>query len=67
MAKTKVKTRKTVSKRFKVTGTGKLVHRTQGRRHLRRNKSKSRQRRQDKPALITNTKEIVRIKRFIQT
>lgn len=44
----KIKTRKVASKRFKVTGTGKLVHRVQGARHLRRKKDKRRQRRQDR-------------------
>jgi len=43
-----MKTRKVASKRFKVTGTGKLVHRVQGARHLRRKKSKRQQRRQDR-------------------
>jgi len=35
----KLKTRKIVMKRFKVTATGKILHRTQGMRHLRANKS----------------------------
>lgn len=34
------KTRKAVAKRFKVTGTGKLMRRKPGHRHLLRNKSK---------------------------
>jgi large subunit ribosomal protein L35 len=33
------KTRKSVAKRFKVTGSGKLVRRKPGHRHLLRNKS----------------------------
>jgi len=45
----KMKTKKIAKKRFTVTKTGKVMHRVQGARHLRRNKSKSRQRRQDKP------------------
>ena len=45
----KMKTKKMVAKRFKVTATGKLMHRVQGSRHLRRKKSKVRQRRQDNP------------------
>ena len=36
----KIKTHKATAKRFRRTGTGKLVARTQGRGHLRRNKSK---------------------------
>ncbi len=41
MAKSyKQKTRKGAAKRFKVTGTGKILRRTQNMRHLRANKSK---------------------------
>lgn len=36
----KQKTRKSVAKRFKVTASGKVLHRVQGMRHLRRKKSK---------------------------
>jgi large subunit ribosomal protein L35 len=61
----KMKTKKIVAKRFKVTKTGKLLHRTQGARHIRRNKSKSRQRRQDKPAQVTTRKYLVSVKRLL--
>lgn len=47
MKKQKMKTKKIVTKRFRVSASGKLMHRVQGARHLRRKKSKSRQRRQD--------------------
>ena len=40
MAKLKQKTRKGVSKRFKVTASGKVLRRNQNMRHLRRKKSK---------------------------
>ena len=40
MKKYKVKTRKGAARRFKVTGSGKIMRRVQNRRHLRRNKSK---------------------------
>jgi large subunit ribosomal protein L35 len=33
------KTRKSVSKRFKVTGSGKVIYRSAGKRHNLRNKS----------------------------
>ncbi len=46
--KNKKKTRKIAAKRFKITGTGKLVHRVQGARHIRRRKDKRQQRRQDR-------------------
>ncbi len=38
--KTKQKTRKIVAKRFKLTGTGKVMRRMPTMRHLRRKKSK---------------------------
>ncbi|MGB9883334.1 MAG: 50S ribosomal protein L35 [Microgenomates group bacterium] len=40
MAKNKVKTRKSAAKRFKITATGKLLHRSKGFRHLRSKKNK---------------------------
>lgn len=39
MKKTKIKTRKIVTKRFKITKAGKILRRTQNMRHLRRKKS----------------------------
>lgn len=63
----KVKTKKIASKRFKITKNGKVLYRVQGARHLRRNKSKSRQRRQDKPAQLNNTKFARTIKGFMYT
>lgn len=63
----KMKTKKIVSKRFKVTKTGKVMHRGQGGRHLRSKKSKARQRRQDAPKEITNIRYSRTIKRFLNT
>lgn len=40
MKKNKTRVRKIVAKRFKVTGTGKIMRRRQNSRHLRTNKSK---------------------------
>jgi large subunit ribosomal protein L35 len=40
MKKYKQKTRKGAAKRFKITGTGKVMRRNQNMRHLRRKKSK---------------------------
>jgi large subunit ribosomal protein L35 len=57
----KLKTRKIAAKRFKLTKTGKIVHRTKGARHIRGSKSKARQRRQDSPKTLTNTKFIKKI------
>ena len=55
------KTRKSVSKRFKVTGTGKVVFRTSGKRHFLRSKTAKQRRRmgQDKVASAG-------VKRFVQ-
>jgi large subunit ribosomal protein L35 len=39
-----IKTKKSVSKRFKITGTGKVVFRGAGRRHLLQGKSSKRRR-----------------------
>ncbi len=47
----KAKTRKAVAKRFKVTGTGKILRRRKGKRHLAENKSRKRKRRLGSPAL----------------
>ena len=62
-----MKTKKIVTKRFKITKRGKVVHRVQGARHLRSKKSKARQRRQDAPHTMTNTKYIRVVKQYMQT
>jgi large subunit ribosomal protein L35 len=49
----KQKTRKSAAKRFKVTRTGKVIHRAQGMRHLRRKKSKRQIRGFRTPRVIT--------------
>ena len=49
------KTRKAVAKRFKVTGTGKVLRRKQGKRHILQKKSSKRKRSLGKPALVDNT------------
>lgn len=45
MSKNKVKTRKSVTKRFKITKTGKVLRRRNFRRHLKASKSAKRIRR----------------------
>ncbi len=40
MQKIKLKTRKGAARRFKITGSGKVLRRNQNMRHLRRKKSK---------------------------
>ena len=49
------KTRKAVAKRFKVTGTGKVLRRKQGKRHILQKKSSKRKRALGKPALVDDT------------
>lgn len=46
------KTKKSVAKRFKVTGTGKIVRAKAGRRHLATGKSAKRKRQLAKPGLV---------------
>jgi large subunit ribosomal protein L35 len=47
------KTRKSVSKRFKITGTGKVLRRKQGRRHLLISKNAKRKRKLAKVGLAS--------------
>lgn len=55
MARTsgKAKTRKAVAKRFKVTGTGKVLRRKQGKRHLLQNKNRKRKRNLGRVTLVS--------------
>jgi large subunit ribosomal protein L35 len=46
------KTRKSVAKRFKVTATGKVLRRKQGKRHILQNKNRKRKRNLGKVALV---------------
>ncbi|MGB0292207.1 MAG: 50S ribosomal protein L35 [Luteolibacter sp.] len=50
----KAKTRKAVAKRFKVTGTGKVLRRRQGKRHLLQNKNRKRKRRLGQATLVSD-------------
>ena len=50
----KAKTRKAVAKRFKVTGSGKILRRKQGKRHLLQKKSRKRKRNLGKATLVSN-------------
>lgn len=61
----KIRTRKVATKRFKVTKSGKLIHRTQGARHLRRKKNKTRQRRQDQMRQVTTPAFERTVKNFL--
>ena len=46
------KTRKATSKRFKITATGKVLRRKQGKRHLLESKSRNRKRRLGKVGVV---------------
>lgn len=48
------KTKKSIAKRFKLTGTGKLVRRTPGFRHLLATKSSKQKRRASKDKLVAD-------------
>ncbi len=60
----KLKTKKIVAKRFKVTGTGKIMRMHQNSRHLRSHKSKQALRRFAKPVQVAKNIDSV-IKSFI--
>ena len=50
-----IKTKKSVAKRFKITGTGKVMRSRAGRRHLAQTKNAKRLRRLGKMALVDKT------------
>ena len=51
----KMKTRKAIAAKVKVTGTGKLLRRQAGKRHLATGKSSKRKRQLGRPALISES------------
>ncbi|MFW0791545.1 50S ribosomal protein L35 [Gordonia sp. CPCC 205333] len=60
----KAKTHKGTAKRFKVTGSGKIVRQKAGRRHLLEHKSSRRTRRLDGTAVVSEN-DAPRIKRLL--
>jgi large subunit ribosomal protein L35 len=62
--KYKLKTYKAAAKRFRMTGTGKIVRTKGGKSHLRRRKSKRVKRMFDKTIVVETKGEIKRIKRL---
>ena len=64
MKKLKQRTRSGVAKRFKITGTGKVLRRHQNMRHIRKNKSKKAIRAYRKPVEVTG-KWARKIKRML--
>lgn len=53
----KAKTRKAVAKRFKVTGSGRVLRRKQGKRHLMRRKNSKRRRSLGQATLVSPADE----------
>ncbi len=62
--KYKLKTYKAAAKRFRVTGTGKIVRTKGGKSHLRRRKSKRVKRALDKGIIVENAADRKRIMRL---
>jgi len=61
----KLKTKKSIAKRFKITGTGKIKHFCSGKSHLLAKKSSKRKRRLKKAKILKNKGDIKTIKRFL--
>ncbi|CDR95733.1 ribosomal protein L35, putative [Babesia bigemina] len=57
----KPKTNKSVAKRFKITGTGKIMYKRAGRSHLQRKKNQGAKRRLRRAVQLTNPKMIRKI------
>jgi len=62
--KYKLKTHKATAKRFRVTGTGKVVRTKGGKSHLRRRSSKRNKRQFDKMQPVENSKDAKRVRRL---
>ncbi|MEW6086845.1 MAG: 50S ribosomal protein L35 [bacterium] len=61
----KLKTKKGAAKRFKITGSGRILRRKAGRSHILTSKQKSRKRTLGEPALVSKGEE-KSIKRLLQ-
>jgi large subunit ribosomal protein L35 len=62
--KFKIKTHKATAKRFRVTGTGKVVRTKGGKSHLRRRTAKRTKRLLDKTLEVTHTADARRVRRL---
>ncbi len=62
--KFKIKTHKATAKRFRLTGTGKVMRTKGGKSHLRRRSSKRTKRQFDKSLEVTHTADAKKIKRL---
>jgi len=61
----KIKTHKATAKRFKLTGTGKLVRSKGEKRHLRRNRSKRAKRSAWRMVEVETSGEVKRVSRLL--
>jgi len=61
----KLKSHSGAKKRFRVTGTGKIMHQTQGRRHLLIGMSSNRRRRFLGDNVLSNAKQIKSLKALL--
>ena len=61
----KLKTKKGVSKRFKLTKKGKIKYNAGGKSHLQTNKKSSRVRKLRKSKLVDNVKEVKYLKKML--
>jgi len=61
----KIKTHKSTAKRFRVTGTGKIMRLKGHRSHLRRNRAKRARRLYDRNIEVTNAGEVKRIQKLV--
>ncbi|HOV21533.1 MAG TPA: 50S ribosomal protein L35 [Candidatus Ratteibacteria bacterium] len=61
----KLKTKKSVAKRFKITGTGKVMHYGAGGSHLLSNKSRKRKKRIKKIQQLKNKGDVKTIKKLL--
>lgn len=64
MAKYKLKTHKATAKRFRVTGTGKLLRTRGGKTHFRRRRAQRVKNQLNKMQSVSGTGQIKRIKRL---
>lgn len=62
--KYKLKTHKATAKRFRVTGTGKVMRTKGGKSHLRRKKSMRAKRKFDRMLPVSVTKEVKRVRKL---
>ncbi len=62
--KFKIKTHKATAKRFRVTGTGKVMRTKGGKSHLRRRKAKRARRKFDKGIEVTHNADAKKVKRL---